>query len=175
MKKAKFLFLVLFVSCTIASAQMRAFGGRIGCMSIGASGQYKIGKKNMLQIDLDLLNYNWGLQTTATYNWLFPVKSWRNCELNVFTGLGAGGGFSWYKEYDNPFITPSDSWAQSWFVGAVYNLGFEINFNFGLQLSVEWRPLFAPYFYNGVYSPDFFIEGLWIGACAIGVRYKFNK
>ena len=47
LKKLTLLFAVLLASCPVALAQHRAFGIRVG-YSIGASGQYYIGKKNML-------------------------------------------------------------------------------------------------------------------------------
>ena len=61
-----------------------------------------------------------------------------------------------------------------WFIGVATNLGFELNFKLGLQLFIDWRPVFAPVFYRDG-SIDYFAEGLFIGALAVGVRYKFKK
>jgi len=172
-KNIALLFIVLIASCTLALAQQRTFGGRIG-YSIGASGQYNIGKKKILQIDIDLLSYRGAVQSTVTYNWLFPIKSWKNSELNIFTGVGVGGGYCWRSYYEGYGIVSEDCEGRFWFVGSAGNLGLELNFQSGLQLLIDWRPLLAPVFYKDGWV-DYFIEGLFIGACAIGVRYKFKK
>ena len=178
MKKATLLFVVLIVSCSATLAQPRAFGGRIA-FSIGASGQYNIGKENMLQADVELLGLFTAVQASVTYNWLFPIKRWKNSELNAFAGVGAGGGYAWDYylgivglPYDN-FDSCSNCWDRFWFIGGVGNLGLELNFKSGLQLSVEWRPIVAPAFFRGI-GAGYYLEGLYIGAWAVGVRYKFN-
>jgi len=169
MKKLTLIFIVLVAYSAVALAQPRAFGGRIGC-SIGASGQYSIGK-NMLQIDIDLLGFRYGVQTTVIYNWLFPVKSWKNgAEWTVFIGIGAGGGYCWYDYSD----TLSDVWSRFWFIGVVSNLGFGLNFKSGLQLTAEWRPLFGPCIDKSSGITDYCADRLYITACAVGVRYKFK-
>ncbi len=173
MKKIILLCIVLIAFYAAVLAQQRAIGVRIG-YSIGASGQYNIGEKSMLQVDLDLLAYDWACQSSVTYNWLFPIKSWRNSKLNVFVGIGVGGGYCWRSYYDGYGVTADGDWGNFWFVGAVSNLGLEVNFKSGLQLFIDWRPIFAPVFYKDG-SADYFVEALFIGACAVGVRYKFKK
>ena len=173
MRKLMLLVMFLIASCSVVSAQHRTFGVRVG-YSIGASGQYYIGKENMLQIDIDLLAYNWAVQSTITYNGVFFIKSWINNELNAFVGIGIGGGYCWHSYYDGLGIISEEMLGRFWFIGASTNLGLELNFKSGLQLFIDWRPVFAPVLYKDG-SIDYFVEGLFIGACAIGVRYKFNK
>ena len=171
MKKLSLLIIVLLATCTVALAQPRAIGGRIS-YSIGASYQHQIGEKNMLQADLDLLGYWWGGQGTVTFNWIFPIKSWDVCALNWYAGVGVGGGYrwgwrtwGWYGGWYN--------WGGYGFVGAAGMVGFECNFKFPLQLSVEYRPVIGPRLYRdgGV---GFYYDGLYLTAVAIGVRYKFG-
>jgi hypothetical protein len=61
-------------------------------------------------------------------------------------------------------------------------VGLEWNFKFPLQLFIEYRPLIGPRLYQtydfnyiskGV-GVNFYYDGLWATAFAIGVRYKFG-
>ena len=75
MKKLSLLTIILLATCTVAMAQPRAIGGRIG-YNIGASYQHQIGEKNMLQADLDFYGLGWwGMQGTVTFNWIIPLVS----------------------------------------------------------------------------------------------------
>jgi len=72
------------------------------------------------------------------------------------------------------------------FVGVAGMIGMEWNFKFPLQLAIEYRPLIGPIFsqkrdYYEDYSVkkegigvDFYYRGLFSGALAIGIRYKFS-
>jgi len=151
-------------------AQPRAIGGRLS-YSIGASYQHQIGEKNMLQADLDLLGYWWGGQGTVTYNWIFPIKSWDVCALNWYAGVGVGGGYRW--GYNRIYLYGRDYGNHYGFVGAVGMVGFECNFKFPLQLSVEYRPIIGPKFYQNA-DIKFYYDGFYATAAAISVRYKFG-
>jgi hypothetical protein len=95
MKKLSLLAILLIVTCTVTIAQPRAIGGRLS-WGIGPSYQHQIGEKNMIQADVDLIAYGlWGIQTTATYNWLIPLKSWEVVNWNLYAGVGIGGGYEW--------------------------------------------------------------------------------
>jgi hypothetical protein len=179
MKKLSVLFIIMIVSCTVAMAQPRAIGGRVG-YSIGPSYQHSIGEKYMLQADIDILGYWRGAQGTLTFNWVGPIASWNVGNMNWFAGVGVGGGYLWgwgrtiimYADYYYP---KNHFWnyGRAGFVGVAGMGGVEMNFKFGLQLSLDWRPLIGPQIYKGG-SVDYFLEGLYMGAVGLGVRYKFK-
>ena len=167
MKKLVLFAVILVAACTVAMAQPRAIGGRIS-YGIGASYQHGFGEKNMLQADLDFPNYGWGIQGTATYNWIFPIKSWNYAgSWNWYAGVGGGIGYIWgwghhYWGY----------WGGGYGVAGVAGMiGVEYNFSFPLQLSLDWRPLIGPAFNR--YYVGFYHAGLYASAVALGVRYKF--
>jgi len=156
MKKLALLSVILMATCVVAMAQPRAIGGRIA-WNIGASYQHSLGEKNMIQVDLDFPCYHRGIQATATYNWIFPIKSWtHDGSWNWYAGVGAGLGCSWHKM----------GWA-----GVAGMIGVEYNFKFPLQLSLDWRPRIGPWFSKN--NIGFHSEGLYTSAFGIGVRSKF--
>ncbi|MCL2435990.1 MAG: hypothetical protein FWD09_07645 [Lentimicrobiaceae bacterium] len=179
MKKLALLSVILMATCVVAMAQPRAIGGRLA-WNIGASYQHSLGEKNMIQVDLDFPSYFWGIQGTATYNWIFPIKSWPHAgSWNWYAGVGAGVGYKWY----NSWLFSWNNWS-NWdkrvyrgvFVGVAGMIGIEYNFKFPLQLSLDWRPVVGPIIgrkYNGNIGADFYGEGLITSAFALGVRYKF--
>jgi hypothetical protein len=165
MKKLSLLAIILIATCTVAIAQPRAIGGRIG-WNVGASYQHGFGEKNMLQADLDFVGF-WGIQGTVTYNWLFPINSWSGPgSWNWYAGVGGGLGCRfWGWGYDG-----WGGYGGRFFAGVAGMIGVEYNFKFPLQLSLDYRPLIGPSFGKG--GVGLFGEGLWTGF-AIGVRYKF--
>ena len=176
MKKLSLLIIVLLATCTVAMAQPRAIGGRIG-WSIGASYQHQIGEKNMLQADLDFLGYGWwGFQGTATFNWLIPLVSVSAGELNLYPGVGLGGGYEWWGGYSRRIWNTGNYYGlgANGFVGVAGMIGVEWRFKFPLQLSFEYRPLIGPTFYRGG-GVGYYFHGLYTGAIAVGARYTFGK
>jgi len=168
MKRLVLLAIILIAACTVAMAQPRAIGGRIA-YGLGASYQHGFGEKNMLQVDLDFPFYFWGIQGTATYNWIFPIKSWTGPgSWNWYAGVGGGAGYiwGWGGRYWGNY------WGGYGFAGVAGMIGVEYNFKFPLQLSLDWRPLIGPSFHKGG-GVDFYYGGLYSSAIAIGVRYKF--
>ena len=167
MKKLVLFAIILVAACTVAMAQPRAIGGRIA-WNIGASYQHGFGEKNMLQVDLDFPGYGWGIQATATYNWIFPINSWTHAgSWNWYAGVGGGAGYiwGWGVRYFG------SHWGGHGFAGVAGMIGVEYNFNFPLQLSLDWRPLVGPWFQKN--SAAFYYEGLYSSAFGLGVRYKF--
>jgi hypothetical protein len=170
MKKLSILFFILTATCLVTIAQPRAIGGRIA-YNLGASYQHGLGEKNMLQVDLDFPLYFWGIQATATYNWIFPIDSWtKPGTWNWYAGVGGGAGYIWGWGYRGTYGWSSRNGYG--FVGVAGMIGVEYNFNFPLQLSLEWRPLIGPSFHRHG-GPGFYYDGLYISALALGVRYKF--
>jgi hypothetical protein len=177
------LFLLMCFSS--ATAQPRAIGGRIG-WSIGPSYQHQTSKKTMIQTDVDFIAYDlgevqeeYGIQGTVTFNWLVPLVSVNKGELNLYSGVGIGGGWKW----GGPVIL--DDWFEYYrgtaFVGVAGMIGVEWRFKFPLQLSFEYRPLIGNKFsvYRGPdnyrYTHIFFnMHGLWASAVAVGIRYRFG-
>jgi len=199
MKKLSFLFIILIATCTVALAQPRSIGIRMG-WGVGASYQHSIGEKNMIQVDLDIASF-YAIQTTATYNWIFPITSWNKPgSWNLYAGVGLGLGYAWWG--DLLALRRGHNW-DSWgrhhygiywrpggykdmgcfFVGAVGMFGAEYNFKFPLQVFADFRPLIGPAFYkkdngywdkNGkVHSTDIYLSGLVGSAIVVGARYKF--
>jgi len=175
--------IILIATCTVAMAQPRAIGGRIG-PSFGPSYQHQIGEKSMIQADLDFLIYGlWGAQGTVTFNWIIPLVDVSAGQLNLYPGVGVGGGYEWWNWggwrgshlYNGGYGTG--------FVGVAGMIGLEWNFKFPLQLSLEYRPLLGvqfqktykdSYYYNPGVTAGFYYNGLYISAIAVGVRYKFG-
>ena len=168
MKKLSLVAIILLVACTVAMAQPRAIGVRLG-WNIGASYQHQIGEKNMIQADIDFIAYGlWGTQGTVTFNWIIPLVSVDAGKLNLYPGVGVGGGYHWWR-YG--------------FVGVAGMVGIEWTFTFPLQLSFEYRPLIGLKLYGQPRHEDgpnrtniafLYKNGLWESAIAVGVRYKFG-
>ena len=178
MKKLSLLALILIATCTVAFAQPRAIGGRIAS-SIGISYQHQIGEKNMIQADLDFLIYGlWGTQGTVTFNWIIPLVDVSAGQLNLYPGVGLGGGYEWWN-WGGFGGTPLYSGGYgTGFVGIAGMIGLEWNFKFPLQLSLEYRPLLGvelkKHWSDKGIGAGFYYNGLWMSAVAVGVRYKFG-
>jgi len=188
MKKFSLLTIILLATCTVAIAQPRAIGGRLG-YNIGISYQHQLGEKNMIQADVDLVAYALhGIQGTVTYNWIIPLKSWNVANWNLIAGVGAGVGFQWWA--GNNVIWHSweygpRNWGSGTFLGAAGMIGMEWNFKFPLQLAIEYRPIvgtilnqkkdyYEDHFVRNGIGVNFYYRGLWESAAAISVRYKFG-
>ncbi len=110
---------------------------------------------------MDFPGYSWGIQATATYNWIFGINSWTGPgSWNWYAGVGGGVGYYWW------------GWWSRGYVGVAGMIGVEYNFDFPLQLSIDWRPLIGPYFGRGK-DVGFNTWGLYESAFALGIRYKF--
>ena len=159
MKKLLVLVALIAISAGAINAQKRAIGARLG-YGADFSYQHNMGEKNMLDLELGLPGFGaggiWGLQVAGTYDWIFPISSWEEAgNWNWYAGVGAGGGL-----YDNYF-----------FAGLAGRIGIEYNFDFPLSLSLDWRPIFGPRFGSG--NIGFYDGGLYYGAIAWGIRYRF--
>jgi len=143
------------------SAQPRAIGGRVS-WGFDVSYQHGFGERNMLQIDVGVPAFYFGIQAVGTYNWLFPISSWKHAgSWNWYIGVGAGGGVY-------AFVGP-------FFAGVAGQLGIEYNFKIPLQLSLDFRPVVGPTFTR--YGIDHYlnVQGFLFGGAALSVRYKFKK
>lgn len=158
MKRLLVLVAVISAFVVTVSAQPRAIGGRLG-YGVEVSYQHGFGDKNMLQLDFGLPGFG-GLEAVATYNWVFPITSWKEQgSWNWYAGVGGGLGFDWWRGYSNVFV------------GVAGMIGVEYNFNFPLQLSIDYRPLIGPQFNSD--GAGFHTDGFYSGAFAVSARYKF--
>jgi len=158
MKKLFVLIALVAMSAIAVNAQKRAIGARLG-YGADFSYQYNMGEKNMLEIEVGLPAFL-GIEAAATYDWLFPISSWEEAgNWNWYAGVGAGAGYSWWGLSNYSYV------------GVAGRLGIEYNFDFPLNLSLDWRPVFGPSFGNG--SVGFNDHGLYYGAIAWGIRYRF--
>ena len=175
MRKIVICVVITVITCTVAVSQPRAIGGRVA-YGIGPSYQHGFGEKNMLQADLDVVGF-FGIQLTATYNWIIPIKSWTGAgSWNLYAGVGAGGGYSWGWRTGglNYYGYNSGYWGSNGFVGVALMFGAEYNFKFPLQVFADWRPLICPRFYRGGHV-DYFTQGLYASAFSVGARYRFGN
>lgn len=211
MKKNLLLIVALLLGATAAFAQPRAIGGRVGS-GLEFSYQHTVGK-NFVGLDAGLIygdasicnitvtdridgikekyhDSGWsghsnmvGVETVATYNWLFPIKAWKGKgEWNWYVGAGAGIGYMrcWSYNYNTwRGATYTKRGADFGFAGVAARIGFEYNFWFPLQLSFDYRPLIGPIFTSESVPGGreslvaYNLTGLYAGAICFGVRYRF--
>lgn len=112
--------------------------------------------ENMLSVDLSFPSFfAYGVDAVVTYDWVFPIKSWKEAgSWNWYAGVGGGVGLAWSGYFN---------------IGIAGRIGVEYMFeNRPLQLSVDYAPVIGPYFGNGV---GFNSVGLSTGG--IAARYCF--
>lgn len=155
MKKIIVLAIALFTAAALY-AQPRAIGGRLG-YGLELSYQHSLGN-NMLDIDFGLPGF-FGIEAAATYDWIFPINSWEEQGTwNWYAGVGAGGGIYGFKDVIG-------------YLGVAGRIGVEYNFWFPMNISLDWRPLVGPGFYNN--QVGFNGLGLFQGGIALSIRYLF--
>ena len=194
MKKI-FFVAVLALASVAMYAQPRAIGGRLGAFD-GVSYQHGFGDSNMLEVEVGWSvdgrtdfwrnvggtrthGRSWGnsVQAAVTYDWIDPFGAkfpWEHKgEWHWYLGAGIAGGFGWDAWTNVPGIGATGG-AYNWgFIGAAGRAGFEYDFWFPLQLSLDWRPTLGAGLFdnqNGGAEAGFY----WEMTCsALGVRYKF--
>lgn len=157
----KILFALSFVMFGgfYANAQDHAIGVRFGAgngFGTEVSYQMPLGA-NRLELDLGLnLGDNYSrIGLTGVYQWVMPINAFPQ-GFNWYAGVGASLGV-W--DHDNNVNSDNDGFA----LGATGQVGIEYNFNFPLQLSLDWRPNFWV-----LPGTDFDWNGI-----ALGARFKF--
>jgi len=191
MKKSLLIAAIALVCGTLAYAQPRAIGGRLGAFD-GVSYEHALGENNMIEIEAGLsidgrtdywlrsggASYHgkyWGrtVQAAFTYDWIDPFGAkfpWEHKgEWHWYLGVGAAGGFGW--EAYNAYGGASTNWG---FAGAAGRAGVEFDFWFPLQLSIDFRPTLGASMFDTL--GDGIHTGLyWEMTCfALGVRYRFH-
>lgn len=178
MKKLVLVAILAVAGIAFAAAQPRAIGVRLGW---GGQFSYEHGLgNNMLSIEAGVPNFN-GLEAAVTYDWIDPFGAavpWsKRGEWHWYLGVGAGAGlWGWNTWTDHHFNS---------YVGVAGRVGIEYDFWFPLQLSLDFRPIIGPGFetwHDGEgghsHTETYFMGagdhwGHWVGAVALGVRYKF--
>ncbi len=146
--KKSFLFLLFamsYVAVLNAQVDKRAIGVRFGGFSAYGGEitfQQPLSTANRLEIDLGLVNSSFEL--TGLYQWVKPLPQLYE-------------GFSWYYGFGAGVGTFYNTAGISAFgVGAFGQIGLQYNFDFPLQLTLDYRPgiyvipTIAPT-YDGVY------------------------
>lgn len=137
---------VLLSFSALANAQPRALGLR-GGYGAELSYQHSLGR-NFVEADL-----GWtvnGVWVSGIYDFLVPIQD----GFNFYAGPGAQLGMYMYTK-DGQYFNRFD-------LGLAGQVGIEYNFDFPLQLSLDWRPAFT--FLGG---------GFGFYGIALGVRYRF--
>lgn len=81
---------------------------------------------NRLEIDLGLNGFSNGdFAITGIYQWLFELE-----QVDLYAGLGAQMGSFYWSKKDK----------QTLGMGIATQVGVQYNFDFPLQLSIDWRP-----------------------------------
>lgn len=92
MKKFLLTFAAVILAAVAVNAQPRAIGGRLG-YGVEFSYQHSVSPSNMIQAELSFPGFVDGVGAAATYDWIFPIRSWNHKgSWNWYTGVGAGLG-----------------------------------------------------------------------------------
>ncbi|WP_395059440.1 hypothetical protein [Flavobacterium sp.] len=125
------------------------FGGEV-------SYQRKLATNNRLELDLGWRNSNDvdAIKLAALYQWIWNIDG----GFNWYAGVGGGAGTWRHDRYEI-----NDNGAFGFVAG---DIGIEYDFDFPLQLSLDFRP-------EIYFNSDTFRENNFGPDVALGVRYKF--
>lgn len=147
-----FIFVAGFTALSSAQTTKKAIGLRFGGLT-GSGGELSYQqpfKANRLELDLGV--NGWGFGLSGIYQWVKPLPQLYE-GFNWYWGVGAGLGLYSYN-----------STVAAFGVGVLGDIGLEYNFEFPLQLSIDYRP--GIYVVPSIY-PSF--DGVCLSA-----RYRFN-
>ena len=151
----KIIFTIALLASVICTTNAQVDGNAIG-VRFGYGGeisyQHAMGDANRLEFDLGLNSWNFGL--SGIYHWVFDLSSVTD-GLNWYLGPGVQLGSTYGTGISNGLL-----------LGIMGQIGAEYNFDFPLQLSLDYRP--AIY----VVRPSWRNIGNYDGVC-LSVRYKF--
>lgn len=146
MKKLIAITVALVAFAAVAAAQPRAIGFRAGYGG-ELSYQHSIGS-NFAEFDLGLFGHSAAI--SGIYDFIIAGDD----HFNFYAGPGARLGTWVGKDYSG------------FDLGIAGQIGFEYNFNFPLQISLDWKPVF--HFIGSEGARGFDAYG-----AALGVRYRF--
>ncbi len=118
MKKVLLTLVAIFALSTMASAQIKNLGIRVGYGG-EVSAMWGMGG-NRLETDLGWNSKYLGLSIVYQWNW------------------DLGSNFSWYAGVGGRLAV----WDNSFALGVAGQIGLEYNFSIPLQLTLDWRPTF---------------------------------
>jgi hypothetical protein len=158
--KTKYIILTLFISAlsissSIAQSYNNAIGLRVGS-SNGLTFKHFVGQTDAVEI---ILGTRWrGFQVTGLYERHKTISG--NEQFKFYYGAGAHIA-SWNDNKKNPWFDKNDK-NDNVVVGLDGILGIEYAFKeVPIVLSLDWKPEFNFYGYNGV----------WVGDAGLSVRY----
>ncbi|MBP5259899.1 MAG: hypothetical protein J6Z12_04625 [Paludibacteraceae bacterium] len=185
--KKTFSILLLSLCAAAVSAQPRAIGGRVGD-GLEFSYQHTVERGNVLEVDFGMAGFYYapGVEAAFTYDWVYPLQSWKGKgNWNFLVGLGMGGGFKWGHNGYYTLIAPqtgdgdghdyskvgkNSPTEYSGYLGLALRLAFEYNFEIPLSLSLDWRPIIGPALGDRWAGVNY--GGAFEGALCLGVRYR---
>lgn len=185
MKKSFLIAAIALVCGTMAFAQPRAIGGRLG-YNVDFVYQHSLSEKTFIELNAGGVNWYQGAHVDFLHEWIWLTPNWTpKGEWNWFAGVGANVGWNWrdtHSVYAPSTGVISSVTSQDFLAGAVANIGLEYNFWFPLSLAVDYRPTFgvlvgpnagSRYDSKGnIPSMRLYMDGLY--DFAISVRYKFQ-
>lgn len=145
MKKFIAIAFALVAFAAVSAAQPRAIGLRAGYGG-ELSYQHTVGS-NFAEFDLGLFGHSAAI--SGTYDFIIAGDG----NFNFYAGPGARLGAWVGKDYSG------------FDLGVAAQVGLEYNFNFPLQLSLDWKPVFH---FLGDDHSGFDAYGI-----ALGIRYHF--
>lgn len=168
----KKLFLMLFLGTVLSSvavAQPRSIGLRLGGNQELTIQQYLNGQSQVLQIDAGMYYGTKGLQATVTYNWF--SQSVNSPAFSLYGGFGVALGYSWADNewYPRFWDTKAADYQTKYnnrianrryfFTGVVGQFGIEYKFeDLPISISLDYRPLIGleigKAFYPNGTNPD---------------------
>lgn len=154
-----FMLIGLAFSAQAQDISKNALGLRIGDndgLGTEISYQRGLGGNNRLELDLGWRSSNDvdGFKLAGLYQWVWNIEG----GFNWYAGVGGGVGTWSYEDNGN-----KDSGSYFFAAG---DIGIEYNFDFPLQLSLDFRP--ELYFNN-----DDFIDDNFGPDIALGIRYRW--
>ncbi|MCR4664574.1 MAG: hypothetical protein K5660_04320 [Paludibacteraceae bacterium] len=166
MKKSILIVALVLCSTFVAMAQPRAIGINLGPWT-SFSYEHGFGTDNMLDVAANVIlpfGNGFGAGGHVTYDWIDPFGAtfpWNEKgEWHWYMGVGGSAGYVWEKNANNWF-----------YAGVAGHIGFEYDFWFPFQLSLDWRPSVG--ICNAGNKVGFNNAGIW-GPISLGVRYLFN-
>ena len=185
MKKLFTTMLVMLAVASVAFAQPRAIGGRLGWNYEEFSYQHSI--NDGLYADLtagfgDLWTSFGSVNANVSFNWTFNIKGiW-----NWFVGPAAGVGFGYgagYGHFSRKGSIYDGIIYDDYYYDAPYmpfrlnvggQIGFEWQFGIPLNLTVDWRPMVNVL---GMVNPYYTTRDAVLGGLynfGVGLRYRFH-
>lgn len=152
MRKVFLAFALLMTVTMVTEAQTnnRAIGIR-GGWGTELSYQQPLSGSTRLELDLGLYGWDHGdFVLSGIHQWLFAP----NGGFNLYAGLGPQIGSYWWGKEDR----------YTFGLGLAGQFGLEYNFDFPLQISLDWRPS-----WNIIPSG----RGFGYEGFALGLRYRF--